>query len=141
MLKTSPPIPLNQANLLRLSASIPSPVYDRERLVQRIVHIGVGGFHRAHQAVYLDDLLSSHIEIDWGICGVCLLPQDEKMYRAMKSQDCLYTVVEQSASGSRARIVGSITDILFAPENPQAVIEKMASPECRIVSLTITEGG
>ncbi len=141
MLKTSPPIPLNQANLLRLSASIPSPVYDRERLVQRIVHIGVGGFHRAHQAVYLDDLLSSHIEIDWGICGVCLLPQDEKMYRAMKLQDCLYTVVEQSASGSRARIVGSITDILFAPENPQAVIEKMASPECQIVSLTITEGG
>ncbi|GAK50919.1 mannitol dehydrogenase domain protein [Candidatus Moduliflexus flocculans] len=132
---------LNTANLSTFPASIQTPKYDRTHLTQPIiVHIGVGGFHRAHQAVYLDDLLGQGLT-DWSLCGVCLLPHDKRMYDTMKSQDCLYTVVEQSSAGNNARIIGSITNILFAPENPQAVIEKIASPECRIVSLTITEGG
>jgi len=132
---------LNTANLSTFPASIQTPKYDRTLLTQNIiVHIGVGGFHRAHQAVYLDDLLGQGLT-DWSLCGVCLLPHDKRMYDTMKSQDCLYTVVEQSSAGNNARVIGSITNILFAPENPQAVIEKMASPECRIVSLTITEGG
>ena len=132
--------PLRVANLHLFSSPIQTPKYVRTNLTQSIVHIGVGGFHRAHQAVYLDDLLHTGVT-DWSLCGVCLLPHDQKMYDTMKSQDCLYTVVEQSSAGNNARVIGSITNILFAPENPQAVIAKMASPECRIVSLTITEGG
>jgi len=134
-------IHLNGAHLHRFSAPIQTPHYDRTNLPHSIVHIGVGGFHRAHQAVYLDDLLHLPGVAGWSICGVCLLPRDQKMYATMKQQDCLYTVVEQSHTGNNARVIGSITNILFAPDNPQAVIEKMALPECRIVSLTITEGG
>lgn len=134
-------IPLNNANLHRFSSPIRTPKYARTRQTHNIiVHIGVGGFHRAHQAVYLDDLRHTGAA-DWSLCGVCLLPHDQKMYDTMTRQDCLYTVIEQSRAGNHARIIGSMTDILFAPDNPQAVIETMASPECRIVSLTITEGG
>jgi mannitol 2-dehydrogenase len=134
-------IHLNVATLHLFSAPIQIPQYDRKHLPHSIVHIGVGGFHRAHQAVYLDDLLHIPGVTGWSICGVCLLPRDQKMYDTMQKQDCLYTVVEQSHTGNNARVIGSITNILFAPENPQAVIDKMASPACRIVSLTITEGG
>ena len=132
---------LTGATLDRFSASVQTPQYDRKHLPHGIVHIGVGGFHRAHQAVYLDDLLHLPGMTEWSICGICLLPRDQKMYDIMQKQDCLYSVVTQSRTENTARIIGSITNILFAPENPQAVIEKMASPECHIVSLTITEGG
>ncbi len=133
-------IQLNAANLHHLAGSMKTPQYDRTKLTQSLVHIGVGGFHRAHQAVYLDDLLGQG-GTDWSLCGVCLLPRDKKMYETMKKQDCLYTVVEQSSEGNTLRIIGSMTNILFAPDDPQAVIEKMVSPECKIVSMTITEGG
>lgn len=133
--------PLNSTTLSLFSAPIQIPQYDRKTFPQRIVHIGVGGFHRAHQAVYLDDLLHLPDVTGWNLWGGCLLPRDQKMYETMRKQDCLYTVVEQSQAGNTARIIGSITNILFAPENPQAVIDAMAAPECRIVSLTITEGG
>ena len=100
--------PLNVANLHRFASPIQTPQYDRKELPQRIVHIGVGGFHRAHQAVYLDDLLHLPGGTEWSICGVCLLPRDKKMYETMKTQDCLYTVVEQSSTGHKARVIGSI---------------------------------
>lgn len=119
----------------------PVPGYDRAALRHGIVHIGVGGFHRAHQAWYLDSLLAQGGTRDWSICGVLLLPHDRRMYEAMRSQDCLYTVVERGPEGESPRIIGSITEVLFAPEDPKAVLEKMASPDCRIVTLTITEGG
>lgn len=138
---TDKAIKLNAANLSRFAPSIPVPSYDRTAHKHGIVHIGVGGFHRAHQAVYLDTLLAKGGNPEWSICGIGLLPQDRRMYEAMKSQDCLYTVVERSNAGDIPRIIGSITDFVFAPDNPEAVIEKMASPDCRIVSLTITEGG
>ncbi|CDG82120.1 mannitol dehydrogenase DSF1 [Janthinobacterium agaricidamnosum NBRC 102515 = DSM 9628] len=105
------------------------------------MHIGVGGFYRAHQAVYLDDLLQLPNNEQWGYCGVGLLQHDEKMRDAMLSQDCLYTVIERSAAGDRPRVIGSVLEFLFAPDDPEAVIEKMADPATRIVSLTITEGG
>jgi mannitol 2-dehydrogenase len=101
----------------------------------------VGGFHRAHQAVYLDDLLALGGSREWGLCGLGLLPHDVRMRDVMRAQDCLYTVVERGAGGDKARVVGSIGAYLFAPDDREAAIEKMASPECRIVSLTITEGG
>jgi mannitol 2-dehydrogenase len=134
-------IKLNQSNLKHLSPEVRVPSYDRSRLAQSIVHVGVGGFHRGHQAVYLDDLLHEPGSTEWGICGVGLLKHDDRMRDVMAAQDRLYTVCERSAQGESARVIGSLAAFLYAPGDPQAVIEKMASPECRIVSLTITEGG
>jgi mannitol 2-dehydrogenase len=135
------PIKLNQSNLGLIGSAVQVPTYDRYCAQQSIVHIGVGGFHRAHQAVYLDDLLHQPGHSGWGICGVGLLKQDYRMRDALLPQDCLYTVVETRRAGDYARVIGSLLSFLYAPEDPQAVIEKMADPECRIVSLTITEGG
>lgn len=135
------PIKLNQSNLKRLAPDVQVPQYDRKAVAQSIVHVGVGGFYRGHQAVYLDDLLHRPGHAEWGYCGVGLLKHDERMRDALLPQDCLYTVVERSAAGDRARVVGSVLNFLYALDDPQAVIEKMASPKCRIVTLTITEGG
>ena len=134
-------IALKQATLAQLPATIEVPAYARGTLTASIVHIGVGGFYRAHQAVYLDDLLALPGHEQWGYCGVGLLAHDAAMRDAMQSQDCLYTVVERSAQGDTARVIGCIGAYLYAPENPQAVLEKLADPATRIVSLTITEGG
>jgi mannitol 2-dehydrogenase len=117
------------------------PLYDRRQVGQSIVHVGVGGFHRAHQAVYADDLLNQHGPSEWGLCGVGLLPHDARMRDVLQSQDHLYTVVERSARGDEARVIGSTRNFIYAPDNREGVLEKMASPETRIVSLTITEGG
>jgi len=118
------------------------PSYDRSQLRAGIVHFGVGGFHRAHQAMYLDTLMNQGKALDWAICGVGVLPGDRHMLDVMEAQDHLYTLVIKHPDGRReARVIGSIVGYLFAPDDPEAVIEKMASPEIRIVSLTITEGG
>jgi mannitol 2-dehydrogenase len=131
---------LNQANVGSLS--IPVPSYDRSQVTVGIVHFGVGGFHRAHQAMYIDQLMEQGKALDWGICGVGVMPFDLKMKEAMQSQDCLYTLVEKASDGSwEPRIIGSIVQYLYAPDDPEAVIEKMADPATRIVSLTVTEGG
>jgi len=118
------------------------PNYDRSRLKAGIVHFGVGGFHRAHQAMYLDRLLRAGKATDWAICGVGVLPNDERMRDVLKAQNGLYTLVEKAPDGSQAvTVIGSIVDYLFAPDDPDAVIEKMADESIKIVSLTITEGG
>lgn len=129
------------ANLRALQPAVRIPHYDRTEIGQGIVHVGVGGFHRAHQTIYTEDLFNQNRDFEWGFCGVGLLPHDRKMRDALLSQDCLYTLVERSIEGDRARIVGSIVNYLFAPDNREAVIEKLAAPETKIVSLTITEGG
>jgi mannitol 2-dehydrogenase len=127
--------------LASLPATVRVPGYDRAKLLTPIVHIGVGGFFRAHQAVYLDDLLLGGDVPPWGACGVGLLDPDIRMRDALRPQDFLYTLLECERSELRARVIGSMPCYLFAPENPDAVIERMSSPETRIVSLTITEGG
>ena len=132
---------LNAENLDRLDPKIQVPKYDRQKVGQSIMHVGVGGFHRAHQALYTDDLLRQGEDSTWGYCGVGLLKHDARIRDVMLSQDCLYTLVERSLEGDQARIIGSIVKFLFAPDDPQKVIEQMASPQTRIVSLTITEGG
>jgi mannitol 2-dehydrogenase len=132
---------LNAANLNLLDPKIQVPKYDRQKVGQSIMHIGVGGFHRAHQALYTDDLLHRSADSHWGYCGVGLLMHDARIRDVMLSQNCLYTLVERSLEGDKARIIGSIVNFLFAPDDPQTVIEQMASPQTRIVSLTITEGG
>ncbi len=131
---------LNSENLSSLS--IPVPGYDRSKVTAGIVHFGVGGFHRAHQAMYLDRLMERGEALDWGICGVGVMPFDLKMREAMEAQDCLYTLVQKDpAGGWEPKVIGSIVEYLYAPDDPDAVIEKMADPAVRIVSLTITEGG
>lgn len=118
------------------------PQYDRSRLRAGIVHLGVGGFHRAHQAMYLDRLMNAGEALDWAICGVGVLPHDARMRDALTSQDGLYTLVLKHPDGTlEGRVIGSIVEFLLAPDDPEAVLEKMASPEIRIVSLTVTEGG
>ena len=135
-------LPLNAENLSRLPADLAVPAYDRGALRTGIVHFGVGGFHRAHQAMYLDRLMNDGKALDWAICGVGVMPADRRMQQVLDAQDGLYTLVVKAPDGTlEARVIGSIREYLFAPDDPEAVIEKMASPEVRIVSLTVTEGG
>ncbi|MEL6602130.1 MAG: mannitol dehydrogenase family protein [Cyanobacteria bacterium J06614_10] len=136
-------VSLDSAALTQYSEQVRIPNYDRANLTNGIVHIGVGGFHRSHQACYVDRYIAQIGAQDsrWGICGVGLLKYDEKMRDALQAQDCLYTLVERSSEQDTARIIGAITEYLLAPENPQAVIDKLADETCRIVTLTITEGG
>ena len=142
-ISTGSTIKLNEASLSRLPGNVRVPKYDRRQIANGIVHIGVGGFHRSHQAFYLDDYFHQNPGSEWGICGVGLLDNDydRRMRDALLSQDCLYTLVERSPDGDRARIIGSIARYLFAPDDRQAVIEAMAAESCRIVTLTITESG
>ena len=133
---------LSNSSLPGMPAPVAVPSYDRTKLTAGIVHFGVGGFHRAHQAMYLDRLMNAGLAHDWAICGVGVLPGDARMKQVMDSQDCLYTLVVKNPDGSReARVIGSIIEYLFAPDDPEPVIEKMASEQIRIVSLTVTEGG
>jgi mannitol 2-dehydrogenase len=141
MNEASSGIKLNNQNLSRLKKEIRVPSFNRAELRQNTVHIGVGGFHRAHQAAYLDDLLALNGAERWGECGMGVLKSDDRMRDALKGQDCLYTIVERSAERQTARVIGSIVDYVYAPEERERAIEKMASAETRIVSLTITEGG
>jgi mannitol 2-dehydrogenase len=135
-------LPLNAENLPSLPDGLATPSYDRGALRTGIVHFGVGGFHRAHQAMYLDRLMSAGTALDWAICGVGVMPADRRMRDVLTAQDGLYTLVVKAPDGSLdARVIGSIKEYLYAPDDPDAVIEKMASPEVRIVSLTVTEGG
>jgi mannitol 2-dehydrogenase len=116
--------------------------YDRAGITVGIVHFGMGNFHRSHQAMYLDRLLRRGEARDWGICGVGVLPVDARMRDALRSQDHEYTLIERHPDGSTPAIrIGSIVDYLFAPDELDAVLERLADPATRIVSLTITEGG
>ena len=133
------PVALSEQSLSQLP--VPGPAYDRTQVIYGIVHIGVGGFHRAHQALYLDNYLAQNPDSAWGICGVGLLEFDRKMQDVMQSQDGLYTLVERSPAADEARVIGSIVSYLFAPDDREAVIAALAAPQCRIVTLTITEGG
>ena len=136
------PQPLNAQTLAHLSGQLPVPGYDRDLVTPGVVHFGVGGFHRAHQAMYHDRLLNQGTALDWGICGVGVMAADRRMKEALDAQDGLYTLVLKHSDGTyEPRVIGSIVEYLFAPDDPEAVIEKMAAPSTRIVSLTITEGG
>ncbi len=134
--------PLSARTLAYWRDRLPVPAYDRDLVTPGIVHFGVGGFHRAHQAMYTDRLLNEGAALDWGICGVGVMAADREMQRALDAQDGLYTLVLKHSDGTyEPRVIGSIVEYLFAPDDPEAVIEKMAAESTRIVSLTITEGG
>ncbi|MER8463416.1 mannitol dehydrogenase family protein [Mesorhizobium sp. M1396] len=119
-----------------LPASIATPLYDRSRVVPGIVHLGVGAFHRAHQAAYVDDCLAAG-ETGWGITGVSLRSADTR--DALTPQDGLYTLAIRSSGEEKLRVIGSIASMLVAPEDPSAVLAALTDPRTRIVTLTITE--
>jgi mannitol 2-dehydrogenase len=122
--------------------TLSKPSYDRDEIDVGIVHFGVGGFHRAHQAMYIDRLLEMGLAKDWGICGVGVMPADRKMAEVMAAQNGLYTLLLENPDGTRdARVIGSIVDYRYAPDDPESVIELLTAPSTRIISLTITEGG
>jgi len=113
------------------------PTYDRAMIASGILHLGVGAFHRAHQAAYVDRLLATCPS--WGIVGVSL--RSPATAAALKPQNGLYTLVERGAGGADARIVGSLLDVLHCNEDPERVLSAIADPAIRIVSLTVTEKG
>ncbi len=117
------------------------PAYDRSRLTAGIVHIGLGNFHRAHMAVYLDDLFAQGLCHDWAILGAGVRAGDARMRDALIAQDCLSTVIELDPKGKSARRIGSMIGFVEVQPDNAALIAAMARPEIRIVSLTVTEGG
>ena len=131
---------LSSATLATLSAS--TPTYDREAASVGIVHFGFGNFHRSHVAMYLDRLMETGPGLDWGICGVGVLEQDATMRDVMQAQDCLFTLVVRHPDGSlEPRVVGSVLEYLYGPDDAAAVAKRLDDPAVRIVSLTVTEGG
>jgi mannitol 2-dehydrogenase len=133
---------LNSKNLPLIPGEASLPGYDRSILKTGIVHIGVGAFHRSHQAYFTDRLLQNPGNGDWGICGIGLLESDRKIIDWLVQQDGLYSVMITGPDGIlTARVIGSVVECLYAPDDPEAVIEKMADPGIKVITLTITEGG
>jgi fructuronate reductase len=129
---------LSTLALNALPAEVKRPSFDRSKVKIGIVHLGLGGFHRAHQAVYVDDILESG-DLRWGILGASLRSPETR--DALRPQDGLYTVAARSSERTAFRVIGSIIQHLVAPENPEALVEGMAEPDVKIVSLTVTEKG
>jgi mannitol 2-dehydrogenase len=123
-----------------LRADVVTPRYARNSLTPGIVHFGVGNFHRAHLAVYLDDLFNMGLNHDWAIIGAGVMPSDEFMREKLAVQDYLTTVVEQDAHTSAARVTGPMIDFI-PPSERKRLMAVLADPAIRIVSLTVTEGG
>ena len=116
--------------------------YDRESVSAGIVHIGVGNFHRAHEEFYTNRLLEDVSQHGWGICGVMLLPQDERLYKALKAQDGQYTLTVCGRDGKDWTYrIGSLVELLWGVDNQEAVLRRIADRDIRIITLTITEGG
>ena len=133
---------LSDQALATLPHDVQLPAYVRADCAVGIVHIGVGHFHRAHQALVIDRVLAQGRAPDWAICGVALLPTDEALARALQHQSGQNTQLENPSTGELdLRVIGSITEVLFGPDNPDAVLDRLSHPATRIVSLTITEGG
>jgi mannitol 2-dehydrogenase len=132
-------IPLTQASLEALPDGVEAPGYDRGKIRPGVVHIGVGGFHRAHQAVYFDDLARQGLADNWGLIGVGL--RSPQMGEVLNAQDCLYMVVERGSAGSTARVVAVMGRYLYAPQERPAVLDALSDPATRLVTLTITGNG
>lgn len=132
---------LCNATLDELPESVRRPTYDRSRLTPGILHIGVGNFHRAHQAWYLHRLMQQGLAQDWAIVGAGVRAQDGAMRERLAVQDHLSTLIELDPSGRSAEVVGSMIDFVPVAEGNAPLIERMASPDIRIVTLTVTEGG
>ncbi len=133
-------IRLNQNSLHDLPATVAAPGYARAALNAGIVHFGVGNFHRAHQAAYLDALFAKGLGQDWAIVGAGVMPGEERLRGVLEAQDWLTLHVAQSAEASEARVIGSMIDYLPIADGA-AIVARLVDPAIRIVSLTVTEGG
>ncbi len=135
-------IQLNQDNLQEVGSRMSVPKYTRGADKSGIVHIGVGGFHRAHLAYYLHQLKTDGEASEWGICGIGLREADTKLHDIFKKQDYLYTLIVKHPDGKiESEVIGSIVDFKMGTDTPEQVIARMADAGTKIVSLTITEGG
>lgn len=140
MAQIQEPTTLSPSSLGALDPRIAIPTYDRRGLGGGIVHIGVGGFHRAHQADYLDDLCTAGLRT-WSITGAGVLPQDATMATALGAQDGLYSLITRSRQRTDVKVIGSIVDYVLADVDRSLLVDRLAEPSTRIVSLTVTEGG
>lgn len=132
---------LSNKTLGALPADVLRPTYDRARLTPGIVHIGLGNFHRAHQAWYLHRLMQQGQALDWAIIGAGVRPYDAAMRERLLAQDCLTTLIELGPDTSAVEVIGSMIDYLPIEEGNGPLIARMARPDIRIVALTVTEGG
>jgi mannitol 2-dehydrogenase len=133
---------LRTATLRDLAERVAVPGYDRGALQVGIVHFGAGAFHRSHQAMYLDRLMSAGQASDWAVCAVDVLAMDRPKRATFRSQDGLYTLMVKQPDGTvEPQVIGSLAEYLFAPDEPAKVLDRLTDPRTRIVSLTITEGG
>ncbi len=134
----------NASTLSQLPPRVAAPAYDRSRLKRGIAHFGVGNFHRAHQAFYIDRCLALPGQEDWGIVGIGMFGGERGRQKAAQflEQDCLYSLTIAPPKGEPVvRVIGAQLDYLLAPEQPDEVFALLTSPDLRIVTLTITEGG
>ncbi len=139
-MSASPPIRLRETALSAVAErGVGVPTFDRSALRPRIVHIGVGGFHRAHLALYTHELAARGN--DWGIAGLAMLPGDARLAEVLSTQDHLYTLVEKGPGKPSAQVIGSIVGNTFAPDDDDLVASVVASPQTAIISMTITEAG
>lgn len=136
-----PPVPLSLDRLGDLPARIGTPDYDRAALSAGIIHIGLGNFHRAHQAWYLHKLMQQGLAQDWALIGAGVRAYDSAMRYKLKAQDYLTTLIELAPGRVTAEVVGSMIDYTPIAEDNAPLIAAMADPAIRIVSLTVTEGG
>ena len=132
---------LSNASLNELPEAVLRPNYDRSQLTPGIVHIGLGNFHRAHQAWYLHRLMQQGDAHDWAIIGAGVRPYDAGMREKLTDQDCLTTLIELDPLSSSAEVIGSMIDYLPIEEGNGPLIAQMADPKIRIVALTVTESG
>src|ERR1700729_3776918 len=134
-----PPVELNRANLHRFSSPVRIPGFDPAQVTAGIVHLGLGGFHRAHMARYTHNLMERRADaLGWGIIGAGLMPADRRMWESLAPQDNLYTLVERGSSQENVTIVGSLADVMFAGESSAGLLQATEHPDIRIVSLTVT---
>lgn len=133
---------LNNDMLARLKGKLVVPEFDRQKLTSSVVHIGVGNFHRAHQAYFLQQLMEKTGETRWGIYGVGVLDQDKALSQALNAQDCLYTLTEKSdTEPAKDVVVGSLFSHRILSEHRSEIIAKIAHPDTTLVTFTVTEGG
>ena len=133
-------IRLNNKTLNEIGGSVALPKYDRSKLTAGILHFGIGNFHRAHQAVYLDDLMNQGEALDWGVLGAGVMAADSRMKELLAAQDYLTTIVEEEAQSRKVRVTGSMCGFV-TPGDAAATVAALTDPAIRIVSMTVTEGG
>lgn len=135
------PVALSNATLGQLPDNIARPTYDRAKLTAGIVHIGLGNFHRGHQAWYLHALMQQGLAHDWAIVGAGVRPGDAVQREKLCKQDYLTTLIALDPAKTTAEVIGSMIDFVPVADDNAALIAQMARPDIRLVSLTVTEGG